>query len=165
MAIGVERRARKAASRLDRALLLESVNNAMSYNPSLHTSGVALPVTENSLLNASDGRPALGPPINNQPTAPPPHQQPLKKRRPSKDKAPSAIRRSSSTPHMRNLALSNSGELSPTADKRRNKLGYHRTSVACGKQNVCFFGKQSKLLTLRRRPLSSEKNKVSSRAG
>jgi hypothetical protein len=57
-----------------------------------------------------------------------------KKRRPSKSKVPPEIRRSSSTPHMRNLALAAAGELSPTADKRRNKLGYHRTSVACGKQ-------------------------------
>ena len=45
------------------------------------------------------------------------------------------IRRSSSTPHMRNLTnASATGDISPTsmADKRRNKLGYHRTSVACG---------------------------------
>lgn len=51
-----------------------------------------------------------------------------RKRRSSKTKE---IRRSSSTPHMRNLAINNAGELSPTADKRRNKLGYHRISVAC----------------------------------
>lgn len=52
-----------------------------------------------------------------------------RKRRSSKTKE---IRRSSSTPHMRNLAINNAGELSPTTDKRRNKLGYHRISVACG---------------------------------
>lgn len=52
-----------------------------------------------------------------------------RKRRSSKTKE---LRQSSSTPHMRNLAINNTGELSPTADKRRNKLGYHRISIACG---------------------------------
>jgi len=55
-----------------------------------------------------------------------------KKRHSSKTKLPPELRRSSSTPHMRHLALGASGELSPTSSKPRNKLGYHRTSVACG---------------------------------
>lgn len=59
-----------------------------------------------------------------------------KKRRSSKSKVPGELRRSSSTPHMRNLALTNPGDLSPTSNKARNKLGYHRTSVACGKRFV-----------------------------
>ncbi len=58
-----------------------------------------------------------------------------KRRRLSKVKALPEIRRSLSTPHMRSLALGESGALSPTSDKRRNKLGYHRTSVACGEQH------------------------------
>ncbi|EKG17959.1 hypothetical protein MPH_04816 [Macrophomina phaseolina MS6] len=33
---------------------------------------------------------------------------------------------------MRALALGESSPISPNSDKRRNKLGYHRTSVACG---------------------------------
>jgi len=61
------------------------------------------------------------------------HPPANKKRRSSKGKLPSEIKRSVSTPHMRNLAAADSGALSPTTDKRRNKLGYHRTSVACGK--------------------------------
>lgn len=61
-----------------------------------------------------------------------PHVHPNKKRRSSKSKVPAEIRRSASTPHMRSLGLSDGVPLSPT-DKRRNKLGYHRTSVACGK--------------------------------
>lgn len=60
----------------------------------------------------------------------------LKKRKALKGKIPAEIKRSASTPHIRGLALSDSSGLSPTqqssADKRRNKLGYHRTSVACG---------------------------------
>jgi hypothetical protein len=55
----------------------------------------------------------------------------LKKRRAMKGKVSAEIRRSASTPHIRALAHSDSSALSPT-DKRRNKLGYHRTSVACG---------------------------------
>jgi len=56
----------------------------------------------------------------------------LKKRKASKGKIPADLRRSASTPHIRGLASGDSGVLSPTTDKRRNKLGYHRTSVACG---------------------------------
>jgi hypothetical protein len=133
MAVGVERRARKAASRLNQALLLEPVSNAMTYNPLTHTTGVGLPVSQNPTLYRaenpidSDGTiPGLGIELSLQELS-------TKKRRQSKGKIPAEIRRSTSTPHMRNLALSTSGELSPTSDKRRNKLGYHRTSVACGK--------------------------------
>ncbi|KAF2237889.1 hypothetical protein EV356DRAFT_509805 [Viridothelium virens] len=56
------------------------------------------------------------------------------KKRPSKTKTPAAIKRSASTPHMRSLAQSESGAVSPTSGKERarNKLGYQRTSVACG---------------------------------
>lgn len=56
-----------------------------------------------------------------------------KKRKASKTKTPTELRRAVSTPHIRNLAIGEPGGISPTtADKRRNKLGYHRTSVACG---------------------------------
>lgn len=133
MAVGVERRARKAASRLNEALLLEPVNNEMTYNPLIHSTGVGLPVSENHIVhysedhqNLADTNPGLGVGLSL-------HDPSSKKRRQSKGKIPTEIRRSTSTPHMRNLALTTSGELSPTADKRRNKLGYHRTSVACGK--------------------------------
>lgn len=56
-----------------------------------------------------------------------------KKRKASRNKPPSDLKRSQSTPHMRGLAMADTSSLSPTIDKRRNKLGYHRTSVACGK--------------------------------
>lgn len=59
--------------------------------------------------------------------------QSAKKRRASKGKIPAEIRRSASSPHIRSLATPELGSLSPTADKRRSKLGYHRTAVACGK--------------------------------
>lgn len=58
----------------------------------------------------------------------------LKKRKAAtKGKAPADLRRSASTPHLRGPPPGDSGPLSPGSDKRRNKLGYHRTSVACGK--------------------------------
>ncbi|KAK3169040.1 hypothetical protein OEA41_005488 [Lepraria neglecta] len=41
-----------------------------------------------------------------------------------------SLKRSASTPNVRSLSNSDSGMT--LAEKRRNKLGYHRTSVACG---------------------------------
>jgi len=56
-----------------------------------------------------------------------------KKKKFGKRKPTSDIRRSASTPQLANMARTESIPVSPTSDKRRNKLGYHRTSVACGK--------------------------------
>lgn len=47
------------------------------------------------------------------------------------------IKRSASSPNVRAMA-SNEATTTSMADKRRNKLGYHRTSVACG-QCACLF--------------------------
>ncbi|KAL8636415.1 MAG: hypothetical protein Q9228_006184 [Teloschistes exilis] len=57
-----------------------------------------------------------------------------RRRRMSKGSMSSSLKRSASTPNVRGLIASENG-LS-MADKRRNKLGYHRTSVACGR--YCF---------------------------
>lgn len=62
---------------------------------------------------------------------PPGADMSAKKRKASRGKLPSDLKRSQSTPHIRGLAMSEN-TISPTIDKRRNKLGYHRTSVACG---------------------------------
>ncbi len=43
------------------------------------------------------------------------------------------IKRSMSTPNVRGQASTDAAALALSAEKRRNKLGYHRTSVACGK--------------------------------
>lgn len=53
-----------------------------------------------------------------------------RRRRSSKGSIMSSLKRSVSTPSVRGLAIGESGM--SMADKRRNKLGYHRTSVACG---------------------------------
>ena len=45
--------------------------------------------------------------------------------------ASTKLKRSASTPNVRGLGIVDAGM--SLADKRRNKLGYHRTSVACGK--------------------------------
>jgi hypothetical protein len=80
-----------------------------------------------------------------------------KKRKASRNKLPSDLKRSQSTPHMRGLAMADTSSISPTIDKRRNKLGYHRTSVACGK-----FHRPYKMPTLTLpRTLSKEKDSLS----
>ena len=55
------------------------------------------------------------------------------KRRPPPKSNPSSagVKRSISSPNVRSLSAS-SDSAAMSADKRRNKLGYHRTSVACG---------------------------------
>lgn len=44
----------------------------------------------------------------------------------------SKMKRSISTPNVRGQATADAAALALSAEKRRNKLGYHRTSVACG---------------------------------
>lgn len=77
--------------------------------------------------NSSDSFPGHLPP-------PPLTALPLhRRRRFSKSSMPAIVKRSASTPNVRGLATADMAALSYAADKRRNKLGYHRTSVACGK--------------------------------
>ncbi|KAH7090294.1 hypothetical protein FB567DRAFT_589694 [Paraphoma chrysanthemicola] len=125
MAVDTERRAKKTASRLEHALLSQPVTDAMSFHPQNHSPEVSARVTDGNSIQPKPTSIAPDPAGQS-------HQASSKKRRPSKSKVPTELRRSTSTPHMRNLALGNSGELSPTSNKPRNKLGYHRTSVACG---------------------------------
>lgn len=57
---------------------------------------------------------------------------PGRRRRASKTATESVLKRSASTPNVRSLSQ---GDIHNAMlnDKKRNKLGYHRTSVACGK--------------------------------
>jgi hypothetical protein len=48
------------------------------------------------------------------------------------------IRRSMSTPNVRGQSTADAAALALSAERRRNKLGYHRTSVACGKNKFYF---------------------------
>jgi len=82
--------------------------------------------------------------INNNyqlPVLPPPnHSQPLNKSAPIRRGASGPakggkVKRSSSSPNVRGQARADQTEsafISLADEKRRNKLGYHRTSVACG---------------------------------
>lgn len=161
MAVGVDRRAKKVASRLDHALLLEPVGNAMPYDPLTQISGPTFPVPETTTLSGREGQFEYISALSGQ-ASDPASQPASKKRRSSKDRASTSIRRSSSTPHMRNLALGTTGDLSPTGDKRRNKLGYHRTSVACGKKAAppCILSANCPLIP-RRRALSPPEDSMS----
>ena len=132
MAVGTDRRAKKTALRLDHPLPIQPVRNVMSFHPPDHSPGFDGPAPDinsvQSPTSSLDFKNTFSGPDSTSQT-----QQPLnKKRRSSKSKVPGDLRRSTSTPHMRNLALGTPGDLSPTSNKARNKLGYHRTSVACG---------------------------------
>jgi len=64
-----------------------------------------------------------------------PEFQVHKGRRESKKlKLPVDIRRASSSPHIVGIIQGMDNASSPGSDKRRNKLGYQRTTIACGKQ-------------------------------
>jgi hypothetical protein len=131
MAVAAERRVRAERAAKDRILKTFAHNsgpisdNKMSY----HTTEPPGIDSQMSLISptSQDEPEALRSGVIST-TGPEPG---LKKRRATKGRIPAEIRRSASTPHIRGLALSDSSALSPT-DKRRNKLGYHRTSVACG---------------------------------
>lgn len=52
------------------------------------------------------------------------------KRRRTSLKTPGLLKRAVSTPSIRSVASADNN--SSSSDKKRNKLGYHRTAVACG---------------------------------
>ncbi|KAF2499715.1 hypothetical protein BU16DRAFT_280725 [Lophium mytilinum] len=129
MAVGVADRSTKHSRVETHSLILSDLSIQMSYDPLGLPSGIGIPETKAipgpgfaDRSRAADSGPS---------TTSASRSHSNKKKRTSKGKTLPEIRRSSSTPHMHNLALANSGELSPNSDKRRNKLGYHRTSVAC----------------------------------
>lgn len=132
MAVGTERRAKKTASRLEHTLLLQPIGKAMTFHPPIRSPGVGASVADSASTSSPTDRLDFNSTLTGQESVLQHQHQSSKKRRHSKSKIPGELRRSTSTPHMRNLALGNSGELSPTSGKPRNKLGYHRTSVACG---------------------------------
>jgi hypothetical protein len=65
--------------------------------------------------------------------------QDLKDRRDSLAQANLKLKRSLSTPNVRPQQPPDHTPLGMSAEKRRNKLGYHRTSVACGKSFFFSF--------------------------
>lgn len=101
------------------------------------------------------------------------HSTSLKKRRTaSKGKVSGVLKRATSTPLIRTLAFGEEGRRSPAAkDQRRNKLGYHRTSVACGRcrsrlSTPTFSGKvRYNQSSFQHRTLSAKKDQVSPSPG
>lgn len=83
----------------------------------------ALPSPLGVELDRSHGAPEKSPPL--------PGNTHRRRRSTTKGRMPAIIKRSASTPNVRGLAFTDTAGTS-LADKRRNKLGYHRTSVACG---------------------------------
>jgi hypothetical protein len=107
----------------------EGIPNSMSYQYPLPTSG----------LDSSSGMiPSYHhPPLDHAQPASPAEAKPtspsVKKQSGSAISKSAKIKRSMSTPNVRGQATAEAAALAMSADKRRNKLGYHRTSVACGK--------------------------------
>lgn len=106
----------------------EGLPASMSYQyplptPSLDSSSTMLPSFHHPSLDHAQ-------------TPPPPQgtlDSPSLKNRinPGGSKA-AKVKRSMSTPNVRGQATADAAALALSAEKRRNKLGYHRTSVACG---------------------------------
>ena len=82
-----------------------------------------------------------------------------RRRRSSKINMPAIIKRSASTPNVRGQAAADAAALSLAAEKRRNKLGYHRTSVACGMS--CHVQLMLHHLTCSPRPLPAPEDQMS----
>jgi hypothetical protein len=133
MAVGVVRPAKSSLFTLDASLPLLPVGNDMSFHPPDHSPAAATPISDATLTQPPVSHLEFRNTLTGQDQHSHSHLLSSKKRRSSKSKGPGELRRSTSTPHMRNMALGVSGDLSPTSSKARNKLGYHRTSVACGK--------------------------------
>jgi hypothetical protein len=137
MAVGVVRPAKSSLFTTDSSLPLLPAGNDMSFHPPDHSPDAATPMPDATLtqppVSHLEFRNTLAGQDQHSHSPSPSHLLSSKKRRTSRSKAPGELRRSTSTPHMRNMALGVSGDLSPTSSKARNKLGYHRTSVACGK--------------------------------
>lgn len=106
----------------------EAISTSMAYPYPSATSGL-----EPSSMIPSFHHP---PPDHAQPNSPaqgPPVSPGIKTQGTSAPSKSAKIKRSMSTPNVRGQASADAAALALSADKRRNKLGYHRTSVACGK--------------------------------
>jgi hypothetical protein len=107
----------------------EGIPNSMSYQYPLPTSGL----DSSSSMIPSYHHPPLDHPQPDSPAQAKPTSPSLKKQPSSASSKSAKIKRSMSTPNVRGQATAEAAALALSADKRRNKLGYHRTSVACGK--------------------------------
>lgn len=116
----------------------DTIMHSPTFNASEQTSS---PLPLNAIRSLSSSQ-------NNMPLAAAPTGT-ARRRRLSKGTTGAAIKRSASTPNVRGLGASEAAM--SLADKRRSKLGYHRTSVACGRslRGVVAFDHSFPLLTIR----------------
>lgn len=136
MAVGLEATQLSKTTRRNLALptvriprISDPMTSIMSYQYPLPPAP-DVDVTPSNMINAYH-LPAI---------APPNHEQTLNKaspirRGPSGPSKTSKMKRSASSPNVRGQARADPPEsafISLADEKRRNKLGYHRTSVACG---------------------------------
>jgi hypothetical protein len=75
----------------------------------------------------------------NSPSDATPSSPSLKNRGSSTGTKSAKIKRSMSTPNVRGQSSADAAALALSAEKRRNKLGYHRTSVACGETCLILY--------------------------
>jgi hypothetical protein len=105
----------------------EAIPTSMAYQYPLATSGL-----ESSNMIPSFHHPPLDHAQPDSPAQGQPASPGIKNAGISASSKSSKVKRSMSTPNVRGQATAEAAALALSADKRRNKLGYHRTSVACG---------------------------------
>ncbi|KZL73358.1 fungal Zn binuclear cluster domain containing protein [Colletotrichum tofieldiae] len=128
--------ASKAIARTFATLLSWWKESAMSYQypPPLPSSGSEMNMSHPGYA-PNYGAPAPVP----SPMDPRTQEQTLKERKESFSQASLKLKRSMSTPNVRpqQANTSDPSQSGLAGDKKRNKLGYHRTSVACDRQGHC----------------------------
>ena len=82
----------------------------------------------------------------------------IRKKGVAKAGATTGIKRSASTPNVRSLSEIDASNMS-AAEKRRNKLGYHRTSIACSMWAP--FGQTARGMLTEARSLPQAQNQMS----
>ncbi|GJC77876.1 hypothetical protein ColLi_00714 [Colletotrichum liriopes] len=84
-------------------------------------------------------------------------EQTLKERKESFSQASLKLKRSMSTPNVRprQANTSDPSQSGLAGDKKRNKLGYHRTSVACAPAHLVLMERSSRTLPPTENPLHS----------
>ena len=132
----------------------EAIQTSMAYQYPLATSGL-----ESSNMIPSFHHPPLDHAQPDSPASPG-----IKNTGTSAPSKSSKIKRSMSTPNVRGQATAEAAALALSADKRRNKLGYHRTSVACGEHPPTSMKQMNcrccgrKITDFKLRPLSTAEN-------
>lgn len=106
----------------------ESMTAAMSYQYPIPSSGPNINIQSSNPINKYHLPSIIPPPSSH---AIPKQPSPIR-RGASLGQKQQKMKRSMSSPNVRGQSRTDGSESAMSAEKRRNKLGYHRTSVACG---------------------------------